>query len=255
MGVVDRRRHQRVGLAAGVAEHHALVAGALVLVAGGIDALGDVGRLRMQVAGDLRLVPAEAVLVVADVMDRHAGEMRQQVGRDRRGPAGFAGEHDAVGGDQRLAGDARIGIGGEIGVQHRVAEPVGDLVGVPFGDGFGGEQEFARIAHGWFLSRRGVWAATGGGRCVAETPLGVKCRAGLRCRAAIAQVAARLQRHRRSIRAEQCARDDRPEWGMTSSCTASQHVFRGHGGYDPDQCGTLLYNNFSNQSMLHESTL
>ena len=74
--VVDRRRHQRVGLAAGVAEHHALVAGALVLVAGGVHALGDVGRLRVQVAGDVRLVPAEAGLVVADVVDRHAGEMR-----------------------------------------------------------------------------------------------------------------------------------------------------------------------------------
>ena len=43
VGIVDRRRHQRVGLAAGVAEHHALVAGALVLVAGGVHTLGDVG--------------------------------------------------------------------------------------------------------------------------------------------------------------------------------------------------------------------
>ena len=41
VGVVDRRRHQLRGLVAGVAEHDALVAGALVLVAGGIDALGD----------------------------------------------------------------------------------------------------------------------------------------------------------------------------------------------------------------------
>ena len=47
--VVDRRRHQRLGLAAGVAEHDALVARALVLVALGVDALGDVGRLRVQV--------------------------------------------------------------------------------------------------------------------------------------------------------------------------------------------------------------
>ncbi len=50
VGVVDRRRHQRVGLAAGVAEHHALVAGALVLVAGGVHALRDVGGLRVQMA-------------------------------------------------------------------------------------------------------------------------------------------------------------------------------------------------------------
>ena len=174
VGVVDRRRHQRVGLAAGVAEHHALVAGALVLVAGGVHALGDVGRLRMQVAGDLRLVPAEAGLVVADVVDRHAGQMGQQVGRDRGRAAGLAGEHHAVGGDQRLAGDARVGVGGEVGVQHRVAEPVGDLVGMAFGDGLGGEQELARIAHGWFLSYRGDGALWGRPACVAESPLGVK---------------------------------------------------------------------------------
>ena len=95
-----------------------------------------------------RLLPTEAGLVVADIVDRHAGEMRQQVGRDGVGPAGLAGEHHAVGGDQRLAGDARIGVGGEEGVQHRVAEPVGDLVGMALRDGLGGEQEFAGVAHG-----------------------------------------------------------------------------------------------------------
>ena len=46
--VVDRRRHQFRRLAAGIAEHDALVAGALVLVAAGIDALGDVGRLGVE---------------------------------------------------------------------------------------------------------------------------------------------------------------------------------------------------------------
>ncbi len=174
VGVVDRRRHQRLGLAAGIAEHHALVAGALVLVAGGVHTLRDIGRLRVQVAGDLSLVPTEAGLVVADVVDRHAGQMGQQVRSDRGRAAGLAGEHHAVGGDQCLAGDTRVGIGREVSVQHRVAEPVGHLVGMTVGDGFGGEQEFARIAHGWVLSCRRGWAAAGGGRCVAESPLGVK---------------------------------------------------------------------------------
>ena len=36
----DRHRHQLVGLVGGVAEHHALVAGAA-----GVDALRDIGRL------------------------------------------------------------------------------------------------------------------------------------------------------------------------------------------------------------------
>src|ERR1700722_8919780 len=107
--------------------------------------------------GDFRLVPTEPVLVVADVVDRHAGEMMDQVGCDRSRATCLAGEYDAVGGDQGLAGHARVGIGAEIGVEHGITEPVGDLVGVPFGDGLGSEQEFAFIAHGWFLSRRGGW--------------------------------------------------------------------------------------------------
>ena len=42
MRVKDRRRHQFRRLVAGIAEHHALVAGALVLVARGVDALRDI---------------------------------------------------------------------------------------------------------------------------------------------------------------------------------------------------------------------
>ena len=46
VAVVDRRRHQLGRVLAGVAEHDALVAGAFILVAAAVDALGDVGRLR-----------------------------------------------------------------------------------------------------------------------------------------------------------------------------------------------------------------
>ena len=52
--VIDRRRHQLGRLAAGIAEHHALVAGALVLVAGGVDALRDIRRLLVDQAFDRR---------------------------------------------------------------------------------------------------------------------------------------------------------------------------------------------------------
>ncbi len=69
-------------------------------------------------------------------------------GRDGAGAAHFAGEDDAVGGDQRLAGHARIGVGGQEGVEHGVGDAVRDLVGMAFGDGFGREQIFAGIAHG-----------------------------------------------------------------------------------------------------------
>ncbi len=86
MRVIKRRRHQRLGLAAGVAEHDALIAGALILVAGAVDALGDVGGLRVQMDGDVGVLPVEAILLVADVADRHARQMGQQFRRDRSGP-------------------------------------------------------------------------------------------------------------------------------------------------------------------------
>ena len=72
VGVVDRRRQQFRRLAAGIAEHDALVAGAVILVAGLVDALRDVGRLRVQQHVDLGLLPVEAVLLVADRLDRLA---------------------------------------------------------------------------------------------------------------------------------------------------------------------------------------
>ena len=46
--VLNWRRHEFRGLAAGVAEHDALVAGAFVLVAGRVDALRDIGGLGVQ---------------------------------------------------------------------------------------------------------------------------------------------------------------------------------------------------------------
>ncbi len=96
MRVVERRRHQILGLAARIAEHDALVAGALILVAGGIDAHGDIGGLRMQMHIHLSVAPGEAGLVVADVMHRETREMGKIFGRDGIGTAGLTGEHDAV---------------------------------------------------------------------------------------------------------------------------------------------------------------
>ena len=108
MGVVDRRRHQRFGLAAGVAEHDALVAGALVLVAGGVDADGDVGGLRVDQDLDVGLLPVEAGLLVADILDRMAGGGFDQLMGDRVGSAHFAGEHELVGRGQGLDRDAGV---------------------------------------------------------------------------------------------------------------------------------------------------
>ena len=144
--VIDRRRHQLRRLAAGIAEHDALVAGALFLVAGLVDAHRDVGRLRVQQDLDHRILVVEAVLLVADVLDGRAGRGLDG-GRVDGGAAHLAGDDDAVGGGQRLAGDADLvgvepGLGAfrEEQVDHLVGDAVADLVGVPFGHGLAGEQ-------------------------------------------------------------------------------------------------------------------
>jgi len=140
VGVVQRRRHELGRLVAGIAEHDALVARALVLVAGRVHAHGDVGRLGVQVHVDLGALPVEALLLVADVADGGAGELDHPIRGDGVGAADLAGDHDAVRGGERLAGDAGLRHRGEIGVDHRVGNPVADLVGVALGDRLAGEE-------------------------------------------------------------------------------------------------------------------
>ncbi len=104
---VDRQRHEHVGLVAGVPEHHALVAGALlvelVLFAGGagpdlfgvVDALGDVGRLLVERDHHTTgvAVEAERLVVVADAVDggaHDAGDVDVGLGGDLAGDDGQA---------------------------------------------------------------------------------------------------------------------------------------------------------------------
>jgi hypothetical protein len=164
---VDRRRHERallvdLALGAGVAEHHALVAGAflfLALLLLGVDAHGDVGRLAVQQHLDVGAVIREAVLVVADVLDHTAGDLGDLLAVDHRHPvnhleqlaAAFARHHDLVGGakgfaaepgvDLAVVGDAEFHILLEERIENGIGNLVGDLVRMAFGYGFTGEQE------------------------------------------------------------------------------------------------------------------
>jgi len=147
VGKINRRRHEHVGFPAGVTEHQALVAGALVLVALGIDALRDVGGLGVKINGDFHRLPVEAVLPVADVLDRRPGDFRHPVfihparRRDQRlRPPDFAGEHDAVGGAKRLAGDAGVVVKGEKSVNDGIRNAVADFVRMSFRDRFTGKK-------------------------------------------------------------------------------------------------------------------
>ncbi len=140
MGVDDRGGHHLGGLVDRIAEHDPLVAGALVLVARGIHAHGDVARLGVQQHVDPAILVVETFLFVTDRLHRIARHLFENLRSDRRRAAHLAREHNAVGGREGFAGDPRLGIGSEEGVDDRVGDPVADLVGMAFGDGLAGEQ-------------------------------------------------------------------------------------------------------------------
>jgi len=147
VGVIDRRRHERRGFLARIAEHDALVAGTFVAIASGIDALGDVGGLRMQVHFDIGLLPMKARLLVTDVFDGKPREVRNVILGDGRGPAGLARDHDTVGGRKRLAGNAYVPRIPTVArpeieerVDHFIGNPVTDFVRMTFGNRLAREQ-------------------------------------------------------------------------------------------------------------------
>ena len=177
VGQPDRQGHEVVGLVAGEAEHHPLVAGALgadlVLAAGapahlvgGGDALADVGRLLVDGGDDPARVAVEAVRlpVVADGADRLAHDL----GDVDVGPGGdLAGDDDQPGGEQRLARHPPGGVLGEDGVEDGVGDLVGHLVGMTFGDRLRGERVIA--AHGGCRLVSPAGRHPGGGRRTSST--------------------------------------------------------------------------------------
>ena len=139
--VVDRGWHQHVGLAAGMAEHEPLVACAHVagIVARlRIHSLGNVLRLRVQVCVDRAGPPVKPVLLVAHPPDGLPHRV-DDPGRNPVRPAHLAGEHDPVGGGQRLAGNPAVGVGREVQIDHGIGNEVADLVRVTFRHRFTGK--------------------------------------------------------------------------------------------------------------------
>ena len=138
------------------------------------DAHGDVGRLAVQQHLDVGAVIGEAVLVVADVLDHAAGDLGDQLAIDHRhavdGPeqlaAAFAGDHDLVGGAERLAaqpgvdlavvGDAELDVLLDEGIENGIGNLVGNLVRMTLGHGFTGEEEVGARHRGTLLKRAGL---------------------------------------------------------------------------------------------------
>jgi hypothetical protein len=150
VGQRDRQRHQLGRLVGGVAEHQALVTGALALdlilgrpgrarLVAGVHALGDVRRLGADRDADTAGGAVEALAggVVPDAQHGVA---------DDRGDVDVAGGRDLAGdvhlprGDHRLDRDPAARVLRQHGVEDGVADLVGDLVRVALGDRLGGEE-------------------------------------------------------------------------------------------------------------------
>ena len=144
----DRQRHQLGGVVAGVAEHQALVAGALLVER--VDAAGAALERRVDALGDVRALLADRG---ADAAGRAVEALRRAVVADREhgvahdlrdldvGLGGdLAGHVDQAGGDHGLDRDPAARVLGEHRVEDRVRDLVADLVRVSLGDGLGREQ-------------------------------------------------------------------------------------------------------------------
>jgi hypothetical protein len=143
VGQPDRHRHEVVGLVDRVAEHHPLVAGALAVevglgpvrpvLVGVVDALGDVGRLRVDRGHDAAGVAVEAdgLAVVADALDRLAHDRGDL---DVGGRGDLAGHDGEAGGDHGFARHTGDRILGQDRVEDRVTDLVGHLVRMALGD-------------------------------------------------------------------------------------------------------------------------
>ena len=78
-------------------------------------------------------LPVEAVLLVADVLDRVADDALDLLVGDGCGTAGLAGDHHLVGGRERFAGRAdRPGV--DAGLGPFAVEQIDDLIGDPVAD-------------------------------------------------------------------------------------------------------------------------
>ena len=185
----DRQWHELVGLVRRVAEHHPLIArprdvervvvGRVVAsLVGGVDSLGDVGRLLVDRVDHRAGVAVEAVggVVVADLANGLAGDPRDVdvgVGGD------LPRDDDQAGVDEGFAGDPSIGVVRQDRIEDAVGDLIGDLVGMALRDRLGGEQELVvvELAHGLVLApgRRGlgcaaeVYAARSRRRCPRST--------------------------------------------------------------------------------------
>ena len=129
-----RHRHQFGGFPAGIAEHDALIARALLLEQAfpGGHALGNIRRLPPQRNKDRAAVAIKTHgAVVVSYIQNNATDQSGDINLGSRGH--FAGDHRHLRRNQRLARHPRPGILGQYGIQNRVGNLIAHLVRMAFG--------------------------------------------------------------------------------------------------------------------------
>ena len=139
MAQVQRERHVRIRVAAGVAEHHALVARTLVLGLLAHHTLVDVRALLVNGAEHPAGISFEHVFAarVADAADHFPSDLLHvQVCVALH----LAGKYHLPGGHQCFAGHFAFGIESEEVIDEGITDLIGDLVRMSFAYAFGGEE-------------------------------------------------------------------------------------------------------------------
>ena len=138
MGVHDGGRHILGCLCAGIAEYHALVAGAdevigiaavAAVLDGVVDAHGDIGRLLVDGGHDgagliVKAIGGVGIADIADGLSYDAGDVDIAVGRH------LAHDEDHAGRGDRLACNTAVAVKMDDGVEDSVGDLVADLIGM-----------------------------------------------------------------------------------------------------------------------------
>ena len=131
--------HQFRSFSRGIAKHDPLIARAFVFVITGIYPLGDVGRLRVKVAVNLKVGPVEALLLIANVLNALPGDILNPLD-DSGGTAHLSADDHTVSGGEGFTRHAGIRVLSEEGIKNSVRDTVTYLVRVAFRYGFGSKQ-------------------------------------------------------------------------------------------------------------------
>ncbi len=137
----DRRGHQLGRLVRGIAEHHALVAGAT-----GINSLGNVARLFVDARDHRAGVGIESVerIVVAN-RGHHSAHQALEIYIGLGGD--FTCDHHQSGGGQGFSCHTAVGILIEACIEDGIGHLVGNLVRMAFGNRLRGKQKSIAQLH------------------------------------------------------------------------------------------------------------